>query len=123
MADLGREDDAHARAAERAKTARYGIGAAVVESLSPEDDGWRGSVAVTDASGERHLMLVAVGADVPLGRGSARPELIAALVEEMAGDYPEDGRLHAMRDDTSQGPGLRLDKRFPDLWRGAFNGA
>jgi hypothetical protein len=40
----------------------------------------------------------------------------------MAGDYPENGRLHAVRDDTSKGPGLRLDRRFPELWRGAFEG-
>jgi hypothetical protein len=56
--------------------------------------------------------------EVPLGPGSVRPEVVGALVEEMAGDYPETGRLEAA---TSGGPGLRLDQRFPELWRTAVS--
>jgi hypothetical protein len=66
-------------------------------------------------------------AAIRLGAGSSRRSRSLDAwrygpAAEMAGDYSEDGRLDAMRHDTSKGPGLRLDERFPELWRGALEG-
>jgi hypothetical protein len=66
-------------------------------------------------------VLVAVAAQPPLGAESVRPEVVSGLVEEMANDFDSDDRLVAMQAATSSGPGLRLDQRFPTIWRGAFD--
>lgn len=122
MTDLDQSDREMAQdeAKARASSAPHGIGAVFLYNVNAEDDGWHGVVTISDGRDSKIDVLVAVGADVPLGPGSVKPEIVAALVEEMAGDYEEDGRLTALQSATSKGPGLRLDDRFPDLWRSAF---
>jgi hypothetical protein len=124
MADRDDVEQAYTVARERATKARYGVGAAFIGSVFGDraDDSWRGVVAVTDGT-EDHQMLVCVSETVPLGAGSAKGELIAALIEEMAGDYADGERLEGLRQQGSRDTGLRIDQRFPDLWRAAFDGA
>ena len=119
-ADFEERDAAYATARTRAEGARCGIGAAFLGNLPAAEDGWRASVAISDGTDVVEV-LVAVAAQPPLGSGSVRPEVVVGLVEEMACDYDRDGRLSAMQAATSSGPGLRLDKRFPAVWRGAFD--
>jgi hypothetical protein len=114
------EERAYAHARDRAQGARYGIAAAFLRNVAAHEDGWRGVVAISD--GDQVIeVLVAVRSEVPLGPGSVRPAVVAGLVEEMVGDHAVDDRLTAMQSATSAGPGLRLDERFPELWRGAFD--
>jgi hypothetical protein len=121
-ADETDHERGHREASARADKSRYGIGAAYVGRAygHSEVDGWRGIVAVSDGGDGKVEILVAVGT-VPTG--AARGDRIAALVEEMAGDYIEPS-VAVMADATTKSeerPGLRLDERFPVLWEAAFD--
>jgi hypothetical protein len=42
---------------------------------------------------------------------------VATLVERRAGSYPTETRLKELADDSRHGPGLQLDRWFPEEWR------
>jgi len=121
MISQEQREAAHATARERARDARYGIGACYVREVGePGTDGWRGSVAVSDGE-QRHEMMVAIYSKPGVGyRTPMREDVIARMVEELAGNFPADNRIEAMRDATSGGPGLRLDQWFPERWMDAL---
>src|SRR5262245_46753054 len=101
-------DAIYAEVLERAANTRNGIGAIFLGNASAASDGWRGMVAISDG-GTVIEVLVATTGQPRLGSGSVRPDVVAGLVEEMAGDYDDEDRLHAIQEATSSGPGLRLD--------------
>jgi hypothetical protein len=92
-----------------------------VSNVAAHEDGWRGTVAISDGGDDRIEILVAVSSEVPLGPGSVRPRSSGRSSRKWPATTPETGRLHAMEAATSGGPGLRLDQRFPELWRTAFS--
>jgi hypothetical protein len=114
-----REDAAHAQAASRAAMSPTGIGAAFISEITePSRDGWHGVVAVSDGTARVQLLLAAAGHTGFRGMPLA-PEGVAALVERFAGRFPVESRLEGLQSAASEGPGLRLDRWYPDEWQAA----
>jgi hypothetical protein len=86
---------AHAIARERASSAPHRIGAGYVGRAfgGAGSDGWRGVVSISDGTDQHIDVLVAVAGKVPLGPSSVKPDIVCALVEEIAGDFPRGGSV------------------------------
>jgi hypothetical protein len=100
----------------RAASAPHGIGAAYVRDRSdPELPGWYGEVAVDDGSGAQLAVLVGISAS---GGGSpfmtVDGDKVAAMIEELAGEFGPEQRLKDLVFATTSGPGILLDRWFPD---------
>jgi hypothetical protein len=100
----------------RAASAPHGIGAAYVRDRSdPELSSWYGEVAVDDGTGVQLAVLVGITA-----AGGGRPfmtvdgDKVAGLIEELAGEFGPEQRLKDLVFATTSGPGILLDRWFPD---------
>jgi hypothetical protein len=116
MDDNDREERAMARARERAATTPTGIGAAYLGDVTNRDrGGWQGIVAVSD--GQQDVILTVAVAGHNGFRGMpVEDAAIAALVERHAGSFPRESRLRDLAQAPSDGPGLMLDRLYPDDW-------
>jgi len=99
--DDASQKDAYDTASSRAVSAPFGIGAAYVQDRSePNSRGWYGEVAVDD--------------------GKINGQRVAALIEQLAGSLEGDDRVKAIVGATVDGPGILLDRWFPDDYRSIF---
>jgi hypothetical protein len=120
--DDASQKNAYDTASSRAVSAPFGIGAAYVQDRSePNSRGWYGEVAVDDGKGQKVSVLVGV---TPEGGGyphmAINGQRVAALIEQLAGSLEGDDRVKAIVGATVDGPGILLDRWFPDDYRSIF---
>ena len=115
-------DEALDRAQARASTAPHGIGAAYVQDRSdPGRRGWFGEVAVDDGTGKKLSLLVQVTAEAGgQPHMAVNGDKVAELMEELAGRFEGDDRLKELLAATMEGPGILLDRWFPEDYKSIF---